>query len=194
MASLETAVFPPDPLGHCSGRELHGMLSDGGGGWNWGFLDDFELGKQGQLDFDIFLDGQVGLDGSSCGTVPGVAPQVGESSMSWPYPKHSCSSSQVEVEAAVIGERPKRRRGKSRKNKEDIENQRMTHIAVERNRRKQMNEYLSVLRSMVPESYVQRVSLSAPNLLSNTIKFSLISVISKTICLPGFEAANIVGL
>lgn len=32
----------------------------------------------------------------------------------------------------------------------------MTHIAVERNRRKQMNEYLSVLRSLMPESYVQR--------------------------------------
>ena len=57
--------------------------------------------------------------------------------------------------------RPRKRRPKSRKNKEDIENQRMTHIAVERNRRKQMNEYLSVLRSLMPESYVQRVSLSS---------------------------------
>lgn len=53
--------------------------------------------------------------------------------------------------------RPKRRRARSRKNKEEIENQRMTHIAVERNRRKQMNEYLSVLRSLMPDSYVQRV-------------------------------------
>ncbi|KAE9593671.1 hypothetical protein Lal_00036311 [Lupinus albus] len=52
--------------------------------------------------------------------------------------------------------RPKRRRMKSRRNKEDIENQRMTHIAVERNRRKQMNHYLSVLRSLMPHSYVQR--------------------------------------
>ncbi|KAG2402298.1 Transcription factor bHLH94 Basic helix-loop-helix protein [Vigna angularis] len=52
--------------------------------------------------------------------------------------------------------RPKRRRAKSRKNKEEIENQRMTHIAVERNRRKQMNEYLSVLRSLMPDSYIQR--------------------------------------
>ncbi|KAF7805141.1 Transcription factor bHLH96 [Senna tora] len=51
---------------------------------------------------------------------------------------------------------PKRRRGKSRKNKEEIENQRMTHIAVERNRRKQMNHYLSLLRSLMPHSYVQR--------------------------------------
>ncbi|MED6182006.1 hypothetical protein PIB30_024635 [Stylosanthes scabra] len=53
-------------------------------------------------------------------------------------------------------ERPKRRRAKTRKNKEEIENQRMTHIAVERNRRKQMNDYLSLLRSLMPDSYVQR--------------------------------------
>uniref|UniRef100_A0A7C9D056 BHLH domain-containing protein n=1 Tax=Opuntia streptacantha TaxID=393608 RepID=A0A7C9D056_OPUST len=54
-------------------------------------------------------------------------------------------------------ERPKRRRrARAKKNKEEIENQRMTHIAVERNRRKQMNDYLSVLRSLMPDSYVQR--------------------------------------
>ncbi|CAH8360768.1 unnamed protein product [Eruca vesicaria subsp. sativa] len=49
-----------------------------------------------------------------------------------------------------------RRRTRAKKNKEDIINQRMTHIAVERNRRRQMNEYLSALRSLMPESYVQR--------------------------------------
>ncbi|KAK8977905.1 hypothetical protein V6N11_059535 [Hibiscus sabdariffa] len=32
----------------------------------------------------------------------------------------------------------------------------MTHIAVERNRRRQMNDYLSEIRSMMPNSYVQR--------------------------------------
>ncbi|XP_022971317.1 transcription factor bHLH94-like [Cucurbita maxima] len=55
--------------------------------------------------------------------------------------------------------RPARRRrggGRTQKNKEEIENQRITHITVERNRRKQMNEYLSVLRSLMPHSYVQR--------------------------------------
>lgn len=55
--------------------------------------------------------------------------------------------------------RSKKRRVKTSKNKEEIENQRMTHIAVERNRRKQMNQYLSVLRSLMPQSYVQRVLL-----------------------------------
>ncbi|KAI0499111.1 hypothetical protein KFK09_020012 [Dendrobium nobile] len=52
--------------------------------------------------------------------------------------------------------RKKRRRAKSLKNKEEVENQRMTHIAVERNRRKQMNEYLALLRSLMPPSYAQR--------------------------------------
>ncbi|KAM7273481.1 hypothetical protein ACFE04_028145 [Oxalis oulophora] len=58
------------------------------------------------------------------------------------------------VDESASQKRP--RRTKSRKNKEEVENQRMTHIAVERNRRKQMNEYLSVLRSLMPPSYVLR--------------------------------------
>lgn len=59
--------------------------------------------------------------------------------------------------STTISCRPKRRRTRNKRNLEDIENQRMTHIAVERNRRKQMNEYLSLLRSLMPDSYVQRV-------------------------------------
>ncbi|KAM7508430.1 hypothetical protein LguiA_018883 [Lonicera macranthoides] len=51
---------------------------------------------------------------------------------------------------------PKRRRSRRKKNIEEIENQRMTHINVERNRRKQMNDYLSHLRSLMPDSYVQK--------------------------------------
>lgn len=35
---------------------------------------------------------------------------------------------------------------------------RMSHITVERNRRKQMNEHLSALRSLMPCFYVKRVS------------------------------------
>ncbi|KAI3469155.1 hypothetical protein Pfo_025818 [Paulownia fortunei] len=58
--------------------------------------------------------------------------------------------------AAVQGRKKRRRRPKVCKNREEAETQRMTHIAVERNRRKQMNEHLAVLRSLMPESYVQR--------------------------------------
>lgn len=58
---------------------------------------------------------------------------------------------------AAQGRKKRRRRPRSCKNKEEAESQRMTHIAVERNRRRQMNEHLAVLRSLMPESYIQRV-------------------------------------
>jgi hypothetical protein len=66
--------------------------------------------------------------------------------------------SSLKAPAATMG-RLKRRRTRSTKNKEEKENQRMIHIAVERNRRKQMNDFLAVLRSMMPPSYVQKVLL-----------------------------------
>ncbi|XP_077229816.1 transcription factor FAMA-like isoform X2 [Tasmannia lanceolata] len=50
----------------------------------------------------------------------------------------------------------RRKRPRSVKANEEVESQRMTHIAVERNRRKLMNEHLRVLRSLMPSSYVQR--------------------------------------
>lgn len=65
----------------------------------------------------------------------------------------SCHKSQI----IATRERRKRKRTRPTKNKEDVENQRMTHIAVERNRRRQMNDHLSVLRSLMPPSYIQRV-------------------------------------
>ncbi|KAJ0666166.1 putative transcription factor bHLH family [Helianthus annuus] len=56
----------------------------------------------------------------------------------------------------VVQKKKRRRRPRVCKNKEEAETQRMTHIAVERNRRKQMNDHLAVMRSLMPESYVQR--------------------------------------
>eukprot|EP00249_Psilotum_nudum_P005550 c18992_g1_i1 orf=806-2257(-) len=53
-------------------------------------------------------------------------------------------------------DRKKRKRSRGCKNSQEVESQRMTHIAVERNRRKQMNEHLRVLRSLMPGSYIQR--------------------------------------
>lgn len=76
------------------------------------------------------------------------------------YPYENWSNNCPSLDSSIsTRSRSKKRRVKTSKNKEEIENQRMTHIAVERNRRKQMNEYLSVLRSLMPESYVQRVLL-----------------------------------
>ncbi|XP_022757279.1 transcription factor bHLH71-like [Durio zibethinus] len=57
---------------------------------------------------------------------------------------------------AAQGRKKRRRKARVCKDKEEAETQRMTHIAVERNRRKQMNEHLAVLRSLMPESYVHR--------------------------------------
>ncbi|CAL1403694.1 unnamed protein product [Linum trigynum] len=57
---------------------------------------------------------------------------------------------------ATKKERRKRKRTRAAKNKEEVESQRMTHITVERNRRRQMNEHLNSLRSLMPPSYVQR--------------------------------------
>uniref|UniRef100_A0A453CWN2 BHLH domain-containing protein n=1 Tax=Aegilops tauschii subsp. strangulata TaxID=200361 RepID=A0A453CWN2_AEGTS len=62
----------------------------------------------------------------------------------------------VEEGEKAQGRRKRRRRARSCKNREDAESQRMTHIAVERNRRRQMNEYLAALRSLMPESYAHR--------------------------------------
>ncbi|KAL0692077.1 hypothetical protein Bca4012_059257 [Brassica carinata] len=50
----------------------------------------------------------------------------------------------------------RRRRTRSEQRIEEKENQRMNHIAVERNRRRQMNHFLSVLKVMMPLSYSQR--------------------------------------
>ncbi|CAI9102269.1 OLC1v1000510C1 [Oldenlandia corymbosa var. corymbosa] len=55
-----------------------------------------------------------------------------------------------------VSPRFKRRRSRPKKNQEEIERQRMAHIAVERNRRKQMNQYLSVLRGLMPSGYAQK--------------------------------------
>ncbi|OVA14775.1 Myc-type [Macleaya cordata] len=53
-------------------------------------------------------------------------------------------------------ERKKRKRTRPSKNREEVESQRMTHIAVERNRRRQMNDHLNALRSLMPPSFIQR--------------------------------------
>ncbi|THU55052.1 hypothetical protein C4D60_Mb11t02490 [Musa balbisiana] len=63
--------------------------------------------------------------------------------------------------AAAAGPNERRKRKRPRqastsKSPEEAESQRMTHIAVERNRRRLMNDHLATLRSLMPSSYVQR--------------------------------------
>ncbi|CAA6659550.1 unnamed protein product [Spirodela intermedia] len=72
-------------------------------------------------------------------------------------PRESENNSSVQHQRTDAPEaKNKRKRPRSSKTTEEVEIQRMTHIAVERNRRKQMNEHLRVLRSLMPSSYVQR--------------------------------------
>ena len=52
----------------------------------------------------------------------------------------------------------KGKRQKISHNESSCEEPKISHITVERNRRKQMNEHLSVLRSLMPNFYVKRVS------------------------------------
>ncbi|KAI3751398.1 hypothetical protein L2E82_22484 [Cichorium intybus] len=58
------------------------------------------------------------------------------------------------------GKKKGRRTPRVSKNREEVETQRMTPIAVERNRQKQMDEHLAVLPSRMSESYVQRISIA----------------------------------
>lgn len=150
--ALEAVVYPQtqDPFVY-GVKELyhHNMLA---GAANWGY-EDFNLVKEQELQ-------------EPRGSLSFVENQTTENYHSNELHHHSNEpSSEVthfnntqNLDSSTY--RPKRRRAKSRKNKEEIENQRMTHIAVERNRRKQMNEYLSVLKFLMPDSYVQRVLIS----------------------------------
>lgn len=76
------------------------------------------------------------------------------------------ASENASVQLHLLESKNRRKRPRSVKTSEEVESQRMTHIAVERNRRKQMNEHLRVLRSLMPGSYVQRVRPLLPFLVS----------------------------
>ncbi|OVA09279.1 Myc-type [Macleaya cordata] len=178
--ALEAVVFPQDLFGY-GFKDLYNLL---GGGWSYDFgVEEEEIGGghlggggggggSGEIDYEkntklhegsssIVLHGNNNRDSSIM--VGNVKEQETNSS------PEACTGDglfaggfqQMTNEAPVSttntsGGRRKRRRTKSCKNKEEVENQRMTHIAVERNRRRQMNEYLAVLRSLMPPSYVQR--------------------------------------
>ena len=70
----------------------------------------------------------------------------------------AAGETQAATSSAPARVRKRRRWARSCKSREETETQRMTHIAVERNRRRQMNEYLAVLRSLMPAAYAQRVN------------------------------------
>ncbi|KAK2642936.1 hypothetical protein Ddye_024699 [Dipteronia dyeriana] len=71
--------------------------------------------------------------------------------------------------SAAQGRKKRERKPRVYKSKEKSEIQRMTHIVVERNRRKQMNEHLAVLHSLMPKSYVQKSDQAS--VVGGAIKF-----------------------
>ncbi|XP_037447854.1 transcription factor bHLH94-like [Triticum dicoccoides] len=96
----------------------------------------------------FLFDNAAGFyDGAGIAGAPAHEPQAAD--VAAPAEKQATSS-------PAPPRRKRRRRARSCKSREETECQRMTHIAVERNRRRQMNEYLVVLRSLMPVSYVQR--------------------------------------
>ncbi|RZR93862.1 hypothetical protein BHM03_00022441 [Ensete ventricosum] len=162
--ALEAVVFPQDLFG-CDVRELH---TKGGEVWRYDFGGGAEDGKvcggagdQGgrglQQERKVADVTRGTWDTSSSSIVQASADgHVNSSSL------ETGTEDAFIVSPGVAGRRRKRRRLKSLKNQEEVENQRMAHIAVERNRRKQINEYLAVLRSLMPASYVRRVRFPYP--------------------------------
>lgn len=140
--ALEAVVFQEDPFSY------------GYGGWSYDCL------PEGEKACHEIVDGNHWESSSSSMVLQNTVKEWDTNSSSpeaWPTEGGSLAGSLAGKEfPATTSGRRKRRRAKIIKKKEDVENQRMTHIAVERNRRKQMNEYLAVLRSLMPASYVQR--------------------------------------
>ncbi|CAL9105507.1 unnamed protein product [Musa textilis] len=156
--ALQAVVFPQDLFG-CDVRELH---KKGGEVWRYDFGGVAEDGKvcgsagdQGgrglQQERKVADVTRGTWDTSSSSVVQASADGHVNSSS----PETGTEDAFI-VKPGVAARRRKRQRLKSFKNQEEVENQRMAHIAVERNRRRQINEYLAVLRSLMPASYVQR--------------------------------------
>jgi hypothetical protein len=179
--ALEAVVFSEGIFGSWA------MAAAPGGGWSWVHGEN-EYGRAMEEGMMMGLEGgaaaaaayfEVGAssavmmqgadqepDGSSAAAAAPPPPENGygggnaADGAGFSQEVLAVAAPAVVVPPAVAAGRRKRRRTRSVKNMEEVESQRMTHIAVERNRRKQMNEYLAVLRSLMPASYVQRVRAS----------------------------------
>ncbi|XVF53446.1 hypothetical protein PTKIN_Ptkin05aG0100000 [Pterospermum kingtungense] len=129
-----------------------------------GFLEEAEFGETNLAGDDLFsifesLDGLhefppfIPLEE----TAAACTRKDGEETTSLVSQKSTSSSAQQESETEPEAS-PKNKRQKLASTEETNPDgqQRMSHITVERNRRKQMNEHLSVLRSLMPCFYVKR--------------------------------------
>ncbi|XP_052196810.1 transcription factor bHLH94-like [Diospyros lotus] len=154
--ALETVVFQQDPFSHSS-KDFYTFGSAEAS--CYGYVDAYDLSFQDhKANFQPLHEDKCfsGYWDSPPSSAPPI--NINSSSQEEVFTGDGSLAGNHTPAAAPVSasSRRKRRRIKSFKNKEEIENQRMTHIAVERNRRKQMNEYLAVLRSLMPPSYAQR--------------------------------------
>lgn len=154
--ALEAVVFQPDPFSYnCVGGSKswdHGV----------GFGEDDDQQEKGYSDHDMIKNGNIVGQGQMEYCSPS---SMGVQSVNNDFDTNNSNSNPETCTGnfnnafsspmATTGRR-KRRRTRIIKNKEEVETQRITHIAVERNRRKLMNDYLAALRSMMPASYAQR--------------------------------------
>ncbi|EOX92003.1 Basic helix-loop-helix DNA-binding superfamily protein, putative isoform 4, partial [Theobroma cacao] len=160
--ALEAVVFQQDPFSFGS-KDFYSLGGSGSGPCSYNF--GFQQEEEKAYGTEETLAKSRGVDFSATwGSSPSLMVQQ-QPLKEWDSNSSSPDNgfltggfSPAEPPAGAMSCRRKRRRTKSVKNKEEIENQRMTHIAVERNRRRQMNDYLAVLKSMMPTSYVQRYS------------------------------------
>ncbi|XP_007047845.2 PREDICTED: transcription factor bHLH96 isoform X2 [Theobroma cacao] len=160
--ALEAVVFQQDPFSFGS-KDFYSLGGSGSGPCSYNF--GFQQEEEKAYGTEETLAKSRGVDFSATwGSSPSLMVQQ-QPLKEWDSNSSSPDNgfltggfSPAEPPAGAMSCRGKRRRTKSVKNKEEIENQRMTHIAVERNRRRQMNDYLAVLKSMMPTSYVQRYS------------------------------------
>ncbi|XP_062199406.1 transcription factor bHLH94-like [Phragmites australis] len=120
---------------------VEGVMELGGGCWDAGVACSSTMLLHGFQELD-HIPAAGALPMEPVGSAGGVGQEA--------------PAAAVRVTATAPAGRRKRRRTRVVKNREEVESQRMTHIAVERNRRKQMNEYLAVLRSLMPPAYAQR--------------------------------------
>ncbi|OEL13113.1 Transcription factor bHLH96 [Dichanthelium oligosanthes] len=169
--ALEAVVFSEGLFGSWAMAAAPGGV---GGGWSWGHGENGRgEAMEGMMDLEeaaaaagywdvgasssVMMQGAEEPDGSSAAPPPENGGGGGNAAAAG-----AGFGQEVAVAATAVAMSPppagrrKRRRARSVKNREEVESQRMTHIAIERNRRKQMNEYLAVLRSFMPPSYVQR--------------------------------------
>lgn len=159
--TLEAVVFPQKTFTYACKDYLYSLVEES---WsnNYSFqttetVEEEEQDLYGIIEKNLNHNINPNFDSSSPSLVQNGKNQRDSSSS----PETSVLPSSFVVQGAAtapISRRRKRRRTAIAKNEEEIESQRMTHIAVERNRRKQMNEYLAVLRSLMPRSYAKRVS------------------------------------